>query len=59
MQYHVFRSAGVCVGVSDVELYRVLSLDQCKFQKHSFSHLEICICGLSLLLGHLKLHDFS
>ena len=34
-------------------------LDQYKFQKHSFPHLEICIYGLSLMLGHLKLHDFS
>ena len=54
MQYHVFRSAGVCVGVSDNELYQVLSLDQCKFQKHSFPSLEICIYGLSLLLVRLS-----
>ena len=53
MQYHVFRSAGVCVGVSDVELCRICFKGQWQFQKHSFPHLEICIYGLSLLSGYL------
>ena len=43
----------------DVEAYEMLFSDQCKSRKHCVPHLEICIYGLSLLLGDFKLHDFS